>query len=195
MDKGLELSNLVNEDLLELYKKTEEYIAFLDSDDIWLPYKLERQIKYMEERSSIFCCTLYERINKEGKCLGEIVNNSDICSYDDLLRNCPGNSTVIYNANVIGKKYALDIKKRNDYVLWLEVIKSSKRLDCFEEVLSYYREYEGSISSNKFQLIKYHWYIYRKIEKLCILRCCSLIIYWCFKGVVRKWKRQIEKIN
>ena len=162
------------------------YIAFLDSDDVWLENKLSHQIEFMQNNNSTFCCTYYERMNEEGVRSGVVIKDDKIKTYNDLLKNCPGNSTIIYDASLIGKHYGLDIKKRNDYVLWLSVIKDSKRLDSFDEVTMLYRVRSGSISSKKLKLIRYHWDIYRNVEGLNPVCCVYLITYWCTKGIVRK---------
>lgn len=165
-----------------------QYIAFLDSDDLWTPEKLQHQITFMKKIKSSFCSTLYERMEENGKKTGIVVDNSNIESYKDLLKNCPGNSTIIFDAKIIGKQYGEKIRKRNDYVLWLKVIKQSKRLDCFKENLTFYRVRKGSISSNKVKLIRYHWHIYRNIEGLGFFESLYLVSYWCTKGIKKKLK-------
>ena len=164
------------------------WIAFLDSDDIWKPEKLEKQLSYMCHNRAAFTCTVYGKIDEKGVQLPLVVDDSKLKSYEDLLKGCPGNSTVIYDAKTIGKTYVRNIKKRNDYVLWLAVIKKSGSLQCIPELLGYHRVREGSISSKKLKLVKYHWHIYRKIEKLGFCKSSYLVVYWCAKGVVRKLK-------
>lgn len=168
---------------VELAKGT--YIAFLDSDDTWEPNKLLKQIKFMEDNQYKFTCTYYKKIDESGNELNIVVKSMKKYKYNDLLKDCPGNSTVIYNAEKLGKFIIPDIRKRNDYVMWLKVIKESDYLYCLEEVLSSHRIRSGSISRNKFSLVKYHWYVYFNIEKLSITKSIYLIIYWIIKSIFK----------
>ena len=163
-----------------------EFLAFLDSDDLWETNKLEKQIKFMQESDFSFTCTYYGKIDENSNNLNQTITYENVADYDELLRNCPGNSTVIYNAKTLGKFFIPKIRKRNDYVMWLQVIKKSKQLNCLPEVLSYHRESSGSLSSNKKSLVAYHWKVYREIEKLSIVKSVGLIVYWISKGIVRR---------
>lgn len=165
-----------------------EYIAFLDSDDLWDQKKLEMQIDFMKKNKSLFSCTYYRKINEKGEETGQYIKDKSKIYYKDLLKNCPGNSTVMYNAKILGKTFIPDIKKRNDYVMWLKVIKKAGYLDTVDSVLSSHRVREGSLSKNKTDLVKYHWYVYRKIENLNLIYSIYLISYWSLKGVMKKIK-------
>src|SRR5699024_1050422 len=143
-------------------KATGTYIAFLDSDDVWKPEKLSIQIEFMEKNEYNFTCTSYTKIDEEDNYLGKTVMTKIKSDYSRVLRTCPGNSTVIYNAEILGKFKIPDIKKRNDYVMWLKVIKKSKYLYGLEEPLGSHRIRKDSISSNKFDLVGYHWKVYRE---------------------------------
>ncbi|OUQ05201.1 glycosyl transferase [Erysipelatoclostridium sp. An15] len=172
-NKGIELAN-------------GKYIAFLDSDDLWKSDKLQIQISYMSLNNCDFTCTYYDKINETGESLNKIIKYEKLANYYELLKNCPGNSTVIYDASKLGKIYAKNIKRRNDYILWLDVIKKSNNLQCIDQVLGSHRVVAGSISSNKIKLIKYHWEIYRNFERLNIFYSLYLVIYWILKGIVNK---------
>ncbi len=156
------------------------YLAFLDSDDVWVPKKLEKQIRFMEENGYSFSCTAYDKINERSEKLDMIIRAHTV-DYNGLLKHCPGNSTVIYDAGALGKHTIPNIRKRNDYVMWLQVIKKSKKLYGMEEVLSSHRIGMNSISSNKFSLVKYHWMVYREIEKLSLVKSAYLVVYWICK--------------
>lgn len=155
-----------------------KYIAFLDSDDVWFPQKLTKQIKFMEDNDYGFTCTSYIKIDDKGNDINKIVIAKDKLDYDGILKTCPGNSTVIYNVEKLGKFKILDIKKRNDYVMWLQVIKKEKYLYGIKEPLGCHRIRRNSISSNKISLVKYHWIVYRDIEELSLFKSIYLIVYW-----------------
>lgn len=165
-----------------------EYIAFLDSDDLWDQKKLEMQVDFMKKNKSLFSCTYYRKINEKGEETGQYIKDKSKIYYKDLLKNCPGNSTVMYNAKILGKTFIPDIKKRNDYVMWLKVIKKAGHMETMNCVLGSHRVREGSLSKNKFDLVKYHWYVYRKIEKTNLFYAIYLIMYWSLKGVKKKLK-------
>ena len=157
---------------------TGKYMAFLDSDDVWFPEKLTKQINFMEENNYGFTCTSYTKIDEQGNYLNRTIVAKPKSDYDGVLKTCPGNSTVIYNAEKLGKFKIPDIKKRNDYVMWLQIIKKEKYLYGIEEPLGSHRIRIGAISSNKKSLVGYHWKVYREIEKLSLLKSSYLIVYW-----------------
>ena len=155
------------------------YMAFLDSDDLWKPEKLEKQLVFMEENRYPFTATAYEKIDESGRKLNKIVNVIDRTGYNRLLLDCPiGNSTVMYDVDKMGKFEVPNIKKRNDDALWLKMLKQEKYIYGLHEVLMEYRVRPNSISSNKLSLVKYHWKLYREIEHLSVLRSAFHIVVW-----------------
>lgn len=166
-------------------KASGDYIAFLDSDDIWFPNKLETQVNFMKEKSYNFTCTSYNKIDDHGTDLNRIIKAKEKSDYNGVLRTCPGNSTVIYNAKELGKFIIPNIKKRNDYVMWLQVIKKEHHLYGINDVLGSHRIRNNALSKNKFSLVKYHWEVYRNIEKLSLLKSLSLEAYWIIMTVFK----------
>ena len=84
----------------------------------------------------------------------------------------------MYNVETLGKFEVPNIRKRNDDALWLQMLKKEKYIYGMNDILMKYRIRSNSISSNKVDLVKYHWYLYRKIENLSILRSTFHICYW-----------------
>ena len=171
-------------------KATEEargkYIAFLDSDDLWHKDKLQKQIAFMQEHGYAFTCTSYEKIDENGEPLGKIIRSVPRADYNRVLLDCPvGNSTVVYDCEKLGKCYGPNIKRRNDYALWLRILHREPYIYGIETVLMKYRVRSGSISSKKLPLIRYHWILYRDIEKLGMLRSLFHIMYWCTIKILR----------
>lgn len=159
---------------------TGNYMAFLDSDDLWKEDKLEKQLKFMEDNNYNFTCTAYEQIDEEGNLLGKQIKTKVKADYNRILLDCPvGNSTVMYNVDNLGKFEVPNIRKRNDDALWLQILKKEKYIYGMEDILMKYRIRANSISSNKFKVIKYHWILYRDIEHLSIPRSIFHIMYWC----------------
>ena len=156
-----------------------EFIAFLDSDDLWSPEKLEKQISFMETNNYNFTCTDYDQIDESGNYIGKTIKAVKKANYNRVLLDCPiGNSSVIYNAFYLGKVYTPNIRKRNDDALWLKILKQEKFIYGFNERLMHYRIRKNSISRNKIELIKYHWELYRKVEKLSVFKSIFHIAYW-----------------
>ena len=159
------------------------YMAFLDSDDLWYPDKLEKQIKFMKDNNYDFTCTAYEQIDEKENLLNKIIKVKKKANYDRILLDCPvGNSTVMYNVEKLGKFEVPNIRKRNDDALWLQIIKKAKYIYGYDEVLMKYRIRQNSISSNKLSLVKYHWILYRDIEHLSVIRSSFHICYW---GIIK----------
>jgi glycosyltransferase involved in cell wall biosynthesis len=160
-----------------------KYMAFLDSDDLWYSNKLIKQISFMKKNNYSFTCTAYEQIDEANKLLNKVIKTIPKTNYNRLLLDCPvGNSTVMYDVEKLGKFQVPNIRKRNDDALWLKILKIEKNIYGMNEVLMKYRIRENSISSNKLQLIKHHWILYRKIEGLSLLRSTFHIGFW---GIIK----------
>lgn len=156
------------------------YIAFLDSDDIWMQDKLRRQIQWMQDYDHAFSCTAYEQIDEDDNRLNRTIKTIPKTDYNRLLLDCPvGNSTVVYDVEKMGKFEVPNIRKRNDDALWLQMLKKEKYIWGMPDVLMKYRIRKNSISSNKLMLIKYHWILYREIEHLGVARSAFHIFWWC----------------
>lgn len=163
-----------------------QYIAFLDSDDLWTPDKLEKQLAFMRDNDYAFSCTAYEQIDEEGKPLNKVIKTIKKTDYNRLLLDCPvGNSTVMYDVSKMGKFQVPNIRKRNDDALWLTMLKKEKYIYGMPDILMQYRIRANSISGNKFKVIKYHWILYREIEHLSVFRSAFHIAYWCLIKVLK----------
>lgn len=161
-----------------------EYMAFCDSDDLWMPDKLERQLAFMKENGYAFTCTAYEQVNEVTEPLNRVIKTKKKTNYNRLLLDCPvGNSSVMYSVKQMGKFEVPNIRKRNDDALWLQMLKKEEYIYGMPDILMRYRIRSNSISSNKLAVIKYHWILYREIEHLNVFRSAFHICWWCFLKV------------
>lgn len=147
------------------------WIAFLDSDDLWEPTKLEKQIRFMEENNYKFSYTCYSEMDYDGKETGMVVSGPSHVTKTGMFAYCwPGCLTVMYDANEVGLLQIEDIKKNNDYAMWLKVC---KKADCYllPEVLAKYRRgRSGSVSSHGITtMIKWHYRLFRQAERMGVV--------------------------
>lgn len=155
-----------------LEKANGRYIAFLDSDDTWSPRKLELQLGFMTENNLAFSYTSYERvhIHDSGTKIVPVIAPETL-SYSSLLKNCViGCLTVMIDTSVTGIVRMQDIRSRQDYALWLELVRNGHIPKGLNQVLAQYRVRNNSISSNKLKMAKQNWFVFRKIEKLPIYK-------------------------
>ena len=139
-----------------------KWIAFHDSDDTWAPKKLEKQIKFMEEHGYAFTFTDY-RTCLNGTWLPYINTAPDVVNKKKMYDYCYFSTiTVMYDREKIGLIQIANLRKNNDYAMWLQAIEKSNAYRL-PECLSYYIKHDGSVSSgSKFKLIKWHYKLFRE---------------------------------
>ncbi len=181
---------------LALREAKGKWIAFLDSDDLWVPEKLEKQITFMKENDYHFSFTKYGQIDQYSNSLNTEVSGPKKVTPKKMFRYCYlGCLTVIYDSEIIGIVQINDnIKKRNDYAIWLKVC---KKATCYylNEKLAFYRKRVGSIShQSKFSLIKYHYYLFRNSENMSCIHALFCTLRNLFFGVFKKLK-YVKKVD
>lgn len=142
------------------------WMAFLDSDDLWEPEKLEKQVRFMEENGYAFSYTGYQEIDADGNLNGVTVTGPKKITKQGMYNYCwPGCLTVMYDASAVGLIQIEDIKKNNDYAMWLKVC---KKADCYllDECLAKYRRGRaGSVSSHSIKtMIGWHYKLWHEAE-------------------------------
>ncbi|BEC21192.1 glycosyltransferase family 2 protein [Escherichia coli] len=162
------------------------FIAFLDSDDLWLPEKLDIQIQFMLEKKIAFSYTAYKKIDEYGVDLFELGVPTSL-SYQALLKACViGCLTVIYDISQIGKVYMPLGTKREDYALWLKIMRENNIVAYgINRVLASYRIYPNQSSSKKLNMAKENWKLLRTHEKLCFVIAAHYFIQYALRGVLR----------
>lgn len=149
-----------------------KWIAFLDSDDLWMPEKLEKQLSFMKSNGYFFSYTDYEEIDVNGKQTGVIVTGPRKVTKTGMYNYCwPGCLTVMYDANEIGLIQIENIKKNNDYAMWLKVC---HKADCYllDECLAQYRKGRvGSVSTHSIKtMIGWHYKLFREAEQQSVVQ-------------------------
>jgi len=164
------------------------FIAFCDSDDQWKPDKLEKQINFLIENNLAFTFSAYQKIDENGK-KGGIVNVPENINYKHLLKTCPiGCLTAIYDTEKTGKVYMPEIRKRQDYGLWLKIFQIIGSTKGMNENLAYYRVLTNSVSSNKFVAAKYHYKVLREVGKVPPIKSWYYFLHYALNGFFKYLK-------
>lgn len=166
------------------------WIAFLDSDDLWEPTKLEKQVRFMDDNGYAFSYTEYQEMDTDGNLTGVTISGPQRITKRGMCNFCwLGCLTVMYDREKIGLIQIEDIKKNNDYAMWLKVCKKS---DCYllPEVLAKYRRGRvGSVSSHSFTtMIGWHYKLWHKAEKRSIIASLWLTGMNLVFGLYKKMK-------
>jgi teichuronic acid biosynthesis glycosyltransferase TuaG len=170
------------------------WIAFCDSDDLWLPTKLERQLAFAAETGNPLTFTSYAKIHGTDEVDaatwtgGErVVHAKDRVDYKDLRKqNFIGCSTAMFDAEVFGKRPMPRIERRQDYALWLDLLRDGAVARGLDEVLVLYREGgRASLSSNKLKAATYNWRIYREIEGWSLPVSAMAFASYAVRGVLK----------
>lgn len=162
------------------------YIAFLDSDDIWDVRKLEKQIYFMQEGDIGFSYTGYSNINEQGK-LQESISVPDKVDFNRLLKhNYIGCLTAVYDTQYFGKIYMPLVKKRQDFALWLELLKRFKYAYGLQSNLGFYRIRAGSLSRSKIDAFRYYWHVLRDVGDCGYFFACYNLLCYLFIVLLKK---------
>jgi len=171
---------------------TGDCVAFLDSDDAWLPTFLERSVARMQETKAGFTYAGCERWNDDFSQKFDEVQVPERITYKELLLTCPIIcSTAMIHVEHFAKKYMPSIPRRQDYVLWLEYLKEIPFATGINEPLLKYRVRKSSVSSNKWKLIKHQFSVYYRFQKLGLFSSIFYTCTWAYFGFMkyRKIKR------
>ena len=166
------------------------WIAFLDSDDLWLPEKLEKQLRFMVEHKYAFSYHEYTEMSEDGKDLGVYVSGIKKVSEFQMYACCwPGCLAVMYDAEKIGLIQIKDVKKNNDYAMWLKVC---RKADCYllDDVLAKYRRGRvGSVSTHGYgTMIRWHYKLWHEAEGMnaiaSLFWTCMNLVCGVYKKIV-----------
>lgn len=168
-----------------LERASGRWIAFLDSDDLWLPQKLERTIEHAQKHQAAFIFTGFRRMTADGSAIGRYVGASHSLSYRQLLGNTAiATSTVLLDRNMVG-----DIRMRNtyydDFDCWLQILKRGHLAFGLDEDLTRYRVMGQSVSRNKSRSAAHVWRAYRDLEKLNLPASLWYFSQYAIRGLLK----------
>ena len=170
-----------------------EYVAFLDSDDLWIPRKLEIQINFMEQNDCGFCYSRYSLIGEENEPLYRTARIPDRLTYRKLLRHdYIGCLTAIYRRAGVEEFRSFPVKNNNDYGLFLQVVKKSGKCLGVQECLAHYRIRKFGISRKKIRKVKPYFELMHGFLRYPYLLCCYFLLANVLIGKFWKYERGNE---
>ncbi len=164
---------------------TGRFIAFLDCDDMWLPEKLEHQLKPFDKAEVAVAYSWYIKMDEDGNQHEKPVKSPELVSYKNLLGgNVIGNLTGVYDAQKVGKVYQKQIH-HEDYLMWLEILKHGYKAVNTNSVEAVYRESKNSLSGSKLKALAWTWNIFYKELHLNLFISIKYFFEYCFKAICK----------
>ena len=159
---------------------SKRFIAFLDADDYWHKDKLEKQINFMLENNIEFSYTRYYELNQNDKVDKIILSPMSVSPFSLLFNNYIKTLTVIYDTHKMGKVYMPEYRKRQDWGLWFNILKKSKKAYCLKTPLAFYRTSNDSLSKNKLLLLKENFNFYKNfLKKSNLISFIMILLFLC----------------
>lgn len=164
------------------------FLAFLDSDDLWLPAKLERQIAFAEKTGAALSYTAFRRINESGSVTGRLIPVPESLTYEQLLKNTSiATVTALVDRDIAGN-IAMKNEPYDDFCLWLSILKRGHVAHGLNEDLARYRVRGSSVSSRPLRSAGWVWHIYRNVEQLSLIKSAWCFFHW----GARAWSKRRE---
>lgn len=173
---------------LGIEKSKGRYISFLDSDDVWLPSKLQHQLDCFAMHPEAFLVfSDFEKISQEGIRHNRVLSMPMKVDYRKLLEgNVIGCLTAIYDSEKIGKRFFPSCG-HEDYALWLSLLRKGGEAFNTGYVDALYRVRKNSISSNKFVTMRWQWVIYRRIESINLFLSLFYFVKYAYHAIRKSW--------
>lgn len=164
------------------------YIAYLDADDLWVPEKLERELRFLQEKGAAFVFTGYEFADEHGRGTGKVVRVPESLDYRQALSNTTiFTTTVMFDTERIRKEeLEMPFVKSEDTALWFRVLRSGYTARGLDENLVKYRRTGKTLSSNKLEAVRRIWHLYRREEKLKLGESVRYFCLWAVRAVKRR---------
>ena len=159
------------------------YLAFLDSDDLWLPGKLSQQTNFMKKNNYAFTYTCYRQFTDNIENCKSLVTTKPFVDYKELLKgNDIGCLTVMIDQTQIPTVY-MPLERHEDYVAWLEILKHGGKAYSLSADLARYRKSGLSLTSNKVESMAWTWRVYRKTQKLSRIESFYYLACYILQGL------------
>lgn len=164
------------------------YLAFLDSDDLWAADKLKKELAFLREKQAAFVFTAYEFGDSEGRGNGKIVHVPAQLTYREALsRTVIFTTTVMFDLNRIDRSLVcMPEVKSEDTATWWKILRAGYTAWGLDENLAVYRRPAKSLSSNKLEAIRRIWNLYRRQEKLSVVRSAYHLFFWAYRAAARR---------
>lgn len=164
------------------------YISFLDADDLWDKQKIEKQLEFMQENNYAFTYTAFQFINKDNTKRSKKIEIQEQLNYKEALKDTRILSiAVMIDLKQIAKEECMMVNVlHEDIATWWKLLKKGHIAYGLNEVLVYYRRYGNSKASNKLRNCKYRWELYRKVEKLSVIKSIYYFLHYAFYGVIKR---------
>jgi teichuronic acid biosynthesis glycosyltransferase TuaG len=157
-----------------------------DSDDLWLPAKLERQITFAQAKRAALSYTAFRRINETGSVTGRLVEVPASLNYEQLLKNTSiATLTALVDRGVAGN-IAMKNEPYDDFCLWLSILKPGLVAHGLNEDLARYRVRGSSVSSRPLRSAGWVWHIYRNVEGLSPIKSAWCFAHWGARAWIKR---------
>ncbi len=164
-----------------------QFIAFLDNDDLWVPEKIEKQVRFIIENNYAFVYSAYELMNEDGSPKGKTIKTAGVVDYNKYLRNTIiGSGTIMLDQDQTGSLVMPDNATSDDMALWCKILKDGHQAYPIPEVLMRYRVRSNSASANKLKAAKDVWLVYRNQEKLSFFRALTCFCCYAFNATIKR---------
>ncbi|HLV23515.1 MAG TPA: glycosyltransferase [Moheibacter sp.] len=169
------------------------FITFIDSDDVWLPHFLETAINFLIKNQEELVYASYKRNDEDMNPLLEDFIAEDNVDFSRILYNCPiPMLTSMYDSGRIGKVQIPEVDMREDYAMWLEVLKKIPLARAIKEPLAIYRIRKSSYSRNKFRILRKQFAVYFKFLNLSLPKSTYYTLCWALNGMKKYEKFKLR---